>query len=294
MKFRAHESFFIRKNWLHKGLRNVDAKPNLFSDKTERAMDVLGIGSSMVKALRYWLIAVGLTTEPNHGAREHRFTDLANIIWKYDRYIEETGTLWLLHYNLASNDDKATAWYYFFNQFNLHEFNKDDYVQALGKYVQMKFETTVATSSLEGDFDCILSTYLSRKKTNPAHIHPENNIDCPFGDLGLIDVANAKERIYRKKSPAKNTLDPMIALAVIIKQADGAKEINIAHLLNSEKNIGKTFNLDMANLVDILYQIARLEHISITRTAGLDVIHINTEMSFLECVTAYYESLAIT
>ena len=67
MKFRAHETFFIRKGWLSKGMRCVKNKPDVFIDRTENPMDVLGIGSNMVKALRYWLQAVGLTTEPTSG-----------------------------------------------------------------------------------------------------------------------------------------------------------------------------------------------------------------------------------
>lgn len=30
MKFRAHETFFIRKGWITKGLKNVDIKKNVF------------------------------------------------------------------------------------------------------------------------------------------------------------------------------------------------------------------------------------------------------------------------
>ena len=103
MKFRAHDTFFIRKGWLSKGMKYVQQKPDVFVDRAENPMDVLGIGSNMVKALRYWLQAVGLTTEPRIGRRNQVFTELGNQIFAYDRYIEEIGTLQLLHYKLASN-----------------------------------------------------------------------------------------------------------------------------------------------------------------------------------------------
>lgn len=51
MKFRVHDTFFIRKGWLAKGLRNVKKSPDVFVSRTENPMDVLGIGSNMVKAL---------------------------------------------------------------------------------------------------------------------------------------------------------------------------------------------------------------------------------------------------
>lgn len=55
MKFRAHETFFIRKGWLYKGIRGVDANAGVFIDKKENPMDILGMGSNMVKSLRYWM-----------------------------------------------------------------------------------------------------------------------------------------------------------------------------------------------------------------------------------------------
>ena len=51
MKFKAHETFFIRKGWLSKGMKNVIQKPDLFIDKNINPMDVLGLGSNLKKAL---------------------------------------------------------------------------------------------------------------------------------------------------------------------------------------------------------------------------------------------------
>ena len=103
MKFRAHDTFFIRKGWLSKGMKYVEQSPDVFISKEDNPMDVLGIGANMVKALRYWLQAVGLTEEPNKGKRVQSFTVLGKSIFENDRYIEELGTLYLLHYKLATN-----------------------------------------------------------------------------------------------------------------------------------------------------------------------------------------------
>lgn len=94
MKFRAHDTFFIRKGWLSKGMKYVQSKPDVFIAKDENPMDVLGIGANMVKALRYWLQAVGLTTEPNKG-KEHKalphsdrvFMNTIDILRKWELYI---------------------------------------------------------------------------------------------------------------------------------------------------------------------------------------------------------------
>ena len=102
MKFRAHETFFIRKRWLSKGMKAVKNEPTAFISKEKNPMDTLGIGSNMVKSLRYWLQAVGITEEPNFGKRVQTFTPLGEKIYEHDRYIEELGTLYLLQYRLAS------------------------------------------------------------------------------------------------------------------------------------------------------------------------------------------------
>ncbi|MBZ4646657.1 MAG: hypothetical protein JG777_2146 [Clostridia bacterium] len=290
-KFRAHESFFIRKGWLYKGLKNVNKKPNVFTDKNENPMDILGIGANMVKSLRYWLQAVCLTEEPKYGVKEQTFTKFGQIIWENDTYIEEMGTLWLLHYKLASNEENATAWYYFFNEFRLTEFKKDDFVLSISNYVKMRYGHDLAISSFEGDFDCIVNTYISRMKSTPEKVHPESNINCPFGELGLIDIVNRKEKIYKKSAPKKDTLHPLVVLAVILDQAKGQNEIKITSMLNDACNVGKVFNLDIIGLTSYLYKIQQIGHIKVIRTAGLDIVRITTKMDFYECVREYYKEI---
>src|SRR5699024_10529653 len=99
--------------------------PCVFTDKTINSSDVFGLGVSMVKSLRYWLQAVGLTKEEKaKNQTRYVFTELGTIIDNYDKYMEEIGTLCLLHYKLATNIELATSWYYFFNEFAMHEFTK--------------------------------------------------------------------------------------------------------------------------------------------------------------------------
>lgn len=292
MRFRAHETFFIRKGWLNKGMKYVHNKPDIFVDKSENPMDVLGIGSNMVKALRYWLQAVGLTEEPRSGKRLQAFTPLGTSIYQNDRYIEEIGTLYLLHYKLASNFQDATAWYYFFNEFSMIEFSKEDFVASLQNYVMIHEESApVAIRSLNDDFNCIISTYLPRYKSNPAKVSPENNIDCPFGELGLIDILNKEKKIYKKSIPAADSFNPWVILAIISDQAKGRIEISLNELLTSSCNIGRIFNLDAITMLDILHKVEKLGEIKIIRTAGLDIIRLNNQRTFQECVDIYYDNI---
>lgn len=263
MKFRAHETFFIRKGWLSKGMKHVQNSPDVFVSKKENPMDVLGIGSNMVKPLRYWLQTVGLTSEPHTGRRIQNFMELGHTIYTHDRYIEELGTLFLLQYKLASNKEDATAWYYFFNEFNMAEFTKEDFVASLQNYVLMNGDNvSVAMRSLNDDFTCIINTYLPRHRSNTSKSNPENNIDSPFGDLGLVDILNKVKKTYKKSIPAITSINPWVAFAVIQDQANNRKEIGLNELLTAPCNIGKVFNLDAISMLDLLRRIEKLGEIT--------------------------------
>lgn len=290
MKFRAHDTFFIRKGWLYKGLKNVNNDPQVFMGANGNPMDILGIGANMVKALRYWLQAVRLTEEPPVGRKTQNITEFGGIIYQNDPYMEEMGTLWLLHYQLTSNLEEATSWYYFFNEFRLSEFTKDDFVSHLNRFINSNDES-VSDRSLEDDFNCVINTYVPRIKSNPQKIQPESNIDCPLGELGLIDIVNKKEKIYKKSIPKKDTLHPLILLAVIVDQAKELKEIKISSLQNDINNVGKIFNLDIITLTNLLYKIELMGYIKVIRTAGLDVVRIEKDMKFIDCINEYYRVL---
>lgn len=293
MKFRAHDTFFIRKGWLSKGMKYVMQKPDVFVDKEDNPMDVLGIGSNMVKALRYWLQAVGLTTEPNSGKRLQSFTEMGKSVFENDRFIEEMGTLQLLQYKLATNKEEATAWYYFFNEFNMSEFSRDDFVGSLQNYISLdKSGLDVAIRSLNDDFACIVNTYVPRSKTNPKRVSPENNIDCPLGELGLIDVSGRDKKLYKKTTPPASLFNSWVILAMIVDQAQGRKEVGLNELLNSPCNIGKVFNLDAITMLDILYQVEKTGELKIIRNAGLDIVRLTNECdTFQYYVDKYYISI---
>jgi hypothetical protein len=244
----------------------------------------------MVKALRYWLQAVRLTSEPPVGRKEQNLTPFGEIVFENDPYIEEMGTLWLLHYQLATNQEEATAWYFFFNKFKLKEFTRDDFVLQLNNYIRMNGDE-VSERSLEEDYNCIINTYVPRIKSNPEKVHPESNIDCPLGELGLIDIVNKKEKLYKKSIPKKDSLHPLILLAVIVKQAKGEREVKISSIQNDPYNAGRVFNLDIITLINLLYKIELMGYIKVNRTAGLDVVRIKQDLDFIGCIRAYYQSI---
>ena len=291
MKFRAHDTFSIRKGWLHKGMRHIINNPRVFVDKNINSMDEFGLGANMVKALRYWLQATGLTIEAtNNNNRSQQLSPFGRIVWENDSYLEEDGTLFLIHYFLSTNKDLATAWYYFFNEYNMIEISPESFINGIRTFLLKNNDFQVSERALKDDFDCIIKTYLETEKNNT----PENNMSCPLSELGLISSSDIKNKIYVKSTPNLSSINPLIILAIIINEnekSDGTNEIKISKLESDPCNIGKVFNLDTFAIASYLDKLQNFGYIKINRTAGLDLIYINTQWSFLECIEEYYRSI---
>lgn len=291
MKFRAHETFFIRKGWISKGIHALKENPEVFITKDVNPTDTLGIGSNMVKSLRYWMQATGITTEPSKGKRTQSFTEFGKLVAEHDPYLEEMGTLFFIHYKIMSQKSLATSWYYFFNLFKACEFTKEDFVKDLNKYILDETGEEGSERSLTDDFNCIIGTYVPRYELNPGKVSPENNIDCPLGELGLIKQIDHTKKIYKKMAPPVSSIDPWIVLAVIMENAGDRSDISLNELLNGVNNIGRVFNLDVVSMIDVLQNAEITGAIKIIRTAGLDIVRLEKKYTFLDCVKNYYRSV---
>ena len=93
--FSGHESFPCKTLWLKKGYDFVRAEKDF--NAPEAVVD-LGVGKNMVAAIRYWYKAFGLNKDVKTGW-------IADYIFDKntgkDPYMEDLGTLWLLHFLLV-------------------------------------------------------------------------------------------------------------------------------------------------------------------------------------------------
>jgi hypothetical protein len=300
MRFKAHQSFFVRKGWISKGLKAVlEDGSMLMPSSSKKAMDELGLGANQVVALRYWLQAMGLIKNKNGRKREHVLTTLGELVLRQDPYTEETGTLFALQCNLASAREEAAAWYFFFNEFRMNVFRREDFTRALEHYVfTYNDRKDVALASLESDFNCIIGTYVPHDRTSGKAVSPESVIDCPLGELGLVDVESRSDRTYRKTPPNMNTLPATLVLYAICSMREHLAEegqplqaeIPLETLLNGPYSPGRVYNLDSVGLLDKLYELQNDDYLRINRTAGLDVVRILTDdLNKEECLRWYYE-----
>lgn len=282
MKFRSHDTFYIRDGWLTKGMKYVQKDGRVFRGSIGNPMSVFGMGSTMIKSLKYWLNATKITQDTKNGLQ---LTDFGKIVFENDKYIEEVGTLWLIHYMLSSNLDNATSWYYMFNEFRLNEFDRDDFTRHIKSFIKNRGES-VADRSLEDDFTCIMATYIKSSR----NMDPESNLFCPLSALGLLEYDPVR-KIYKKRNTPIGFIPPLVVLAVIVDRANGGKEIKISSLKNDPCNVGRTFNLDTVSLISVLSDLENMGFLSVIRTAGIDVVRLRTDLDFTGCILKYYNSL---
>jgi hypothetical protein len=287
MRIKGHDSFSLRKGWLHKGVRNILANENVFN--ATNVCDILGLGPNMVKALRFWLQASGIA-ENQRGAWQ--LTPLGDVINRNDQYYEETGTNYIVHYKIATNVAQTTAWYWFFNEYQGRTIDRQQFSAEDGEFVSyLKAEgypSTPSVKNLEDELACLVRTYYNRLEKDD---NPEETKICPLSELGLLALSDDVSKEYRKTSPEKEDLHPMIAYAVIMDNLNERVEIPIDTLRTEKCNIGRVFNLDRTVLIQLLEKLEKMGLIAVSQTAGLDVIRILTPMSFIECVESYYVRL---
>jgi len=290
IKFRlkGHESFYIREGWLRKGMKSIENNEFFFTESN--AADNLGVGSNMVKSIKYWLHVTGLADESiaEKGKRKQTVTiDFGQVINDYDPCFEDIFTLWLIHYKIASNKELATSWYLFFNNLNAQEFSKDDLRIAMLNTTKLYLkDQSFSENTLNDDVNCVLKTYFTDKKEDK---NPEDTIICPLTELGLLKKLNVNgNEVYLKTKPSTDKLHKLIVLYIIRENMNKQKSTTIEKILSDTCNAGKILNLDRNLLNYYLDELKNDNYIQIIRTAGLDTIYLKKDCDCKDILLEYY------
>lgn len=291
-KLKGNESFNIREGWLNKGMRAIQNQPDIFS--SGNAADVLGVGTKMVKSIRFWLLASGLAVERiNKNAKRtlHYTMNLGEIVMEHDKYFEDIFTLWILHYHIVKNDDMCTTWSLFFNNFSADEFSKNKMVDSIAEEFKKQYESTRSVyNSIEDDCLSILKMY--NYVSSEENIDPEDNTSSPFCELGLIKRSDTDRSKFLKQRPLFDKLDCHVVLYIMADNlASGRNSVSFEALINEPNNVGKVLNLDRNLLNEYLDHLKQDGYITINRTAGLDMVYFNDNITPADALRAYYNQM---
>ncbi len=193
-KFAGHETFTLRYGWLKKAVDATRQRQDIFLQ--DDALVTLGVGKNMVRSIRHWGLVTGILEEsddvPNNRGRSIRPSALGDLLFGprgLDPYLEEAGTLWLIHWQLAGIPDGPTTWFWVFNHLPDSEFTKEKLLADLVALAGQAGWKRVADNSLRRDIDCFLRTYVPARTSRTAVL--EETLDCPLAELGLIQELEA-------------------------------------------------------------------------------------------------------
>lgn len=272
--FARHETFHPRFGWLKKGFDKAIEFPNLFL--REDASTLLGVGKNMVKAIKYWCVAFKVLEIIKETGRERNVVPtefgrelLSNDGW--DPYLEDPGSLWLLHWSLLKEPCYATAWFYMFNMFNKSSFIIEEIKNELLKLKDNLFlNNSISESSIMKDISCILRMYNESNPDDKGFY--EDSINSPFTELGLLrNYSDSKHFIFN--TGHKDNLPPHIIVSTCFDFIDTmdetAKTISISRLMYEEGSPGLCFKLSESALIDAIENMAsHYNDIHLSENAG--------------------------
>ena len=278
IKLQGHEKFSLREGWINKALRAVPHYRNVFLEKD--APEIFGIGSNMVKSLRYWMRVLELTDKTGS-----ELSPIGEIVKQYDEFVEDEFTLWLLHSRIAKKINEATTWYMYFNKCDADDLSKEDICSIISREIN-KYTggQKISEKSLANDVDILLSMYSRQKRKDD----PEDKSVSPFTRLRIVKNSNGK---YSKCSPAINIFSEFIILYEIAElQEENQFHISIDKLINGETGLKSIYNLSEVMANELLDKLDAEGLVRVDRTAGIDLIYTESHFDFYEIIRMYYKN----
>lgn len=285
LKFSGHETFICRHFWPKKGYDFLKNN-NKFSEP--EAVVTLGVGKNMVTSIKFWLKAIGIIKQ------DDKLNELAELILDdngYDPYLEDIGTIWLLHYLLVKND-YASIYSFIFNDFRKErlQFSRKQLHSYLKRKCLEISPNAYNQNTINSDIKVFIKNYLS-----PNHKQEQVNIEDDliglFQDLKLLHSFKTEENIEQFKidSKERNSLPPEIFLYSILDNENYTNAITIDDLRIKENSPGLVFAMNSEGIYDKINQLVkRYDQILFSKTAGNQVLQIDSEIDKSTILKDYY------
>ena len=285
--FSGHDTFICKHFWLKKGYDFVNTE-NKFTG--ESAVVSLGVGKNMVSAIRYWLKAFGLTDEND---KRRKIADYLFGENGKDSFVEDIGTIWLLHYLLVKTG-KASLYSLFFNEFirkrRIESFTKPQ----LHDFLKLKCEqenTIYNENTINRDITTFLNNYI---RSNKEKSNIEDNFVGLLVELDLVKkIAYKDDDAYEIIIDNKEDLPYEIVLFSILDQIESyGNSISFNLLLNADNAPGRIFVLSAEGLYEKIEEITKkYPTIVYSETAGNKELQFKESFNKFEILDAYYKSI---
>lgn len=257
-QFSGHESFVCKHLWLKKGFDFLVSEKTFNSD--EAVVD-LGVGKNMVNSISYWLKSFGLVDEKNN-PNEFAIYLFDNETGA-DNYLENLGTIWLLHYRLIVTN-KASIYSLFFNQFRKGrtDFTKEQLLSYIKRLLDSEKLKGFNANTVASDISVFLRSYL-KPQYKETKVDIEEDFSSLMIDLDLLSsykAENSEGKIvdwYKIENKYQIELPAEIVLFSILDNEAYGKSISFNELLTGHNSPGSIFALNEDGLLSKIEQISK-------------------------------------
>jgi hypothetical protein len=266
-RFSGHQTFPFRYGWLKKAADHTDALGR------EDAIVRLGVGKNMVSSIRHWALATQLFEGQGKGVVRPT-TIGSQLLTDWDPYLEDQGSLWLIHWKLTTNPSCAAAWFLAFHCFPRPEFTKAELVDYVVDFVEAHGLRPKA-NTLGRDVDCLVRTYVPSRSSEVKFA--EESFDCPLVELGLLQRLRDGETYQFAVGPKPGLPAEVFGAALFeFLEEKGSRETASVHeCVYGKGSPGQAFKLDENSVVEYLEELHRMTDgaVELDDTAGLKQIY---------------------
>ena len=253
-----YQNFNLTLQRLSSALRCVQTNPK--SSHVDLA-DCMGVNQPVAEGFSAWLRHAGLTTAGSDGdlnSLAYDLTPFGALVSQYDPELSDLGTLWVLHYYLATKHAECSdAWNIFINQFLSpgQTFVGDQFQSYFTNIIGQDVKNR---SALEKDPKSVLYTY-----TQPS-------------SLGRLGILNKVKTIYKSQYPnLPHTLVIGYMLFDFWHQSYAqTNTLRLTQLFQEEGCLGRLCQVDIRHVKQFVVDLTTLGYLSFSETQHEPVIRL--------------------
>ena len=276
--FSGHESFACKSHWLKRGYDFVRGENNFNDDD---AVVRLGVGKNMVASIKFWLKAIGLLKDAGLVALANHLFDDDN---GKDPYLEDIGTLWLLHFLLIQTDYATiykTTFVDYHRQRNIIEKSKlQNYIKHIC-FDETGYKNLYNDNTVKRDIGVMLHNYCAKNGGN-VNVEDSNSL---FAPLNLI--CETEKNTYRFNYDTRSDVPSLIFLYALLVKFEGRNSISFEDITELALIFCLTNN-DMLDIINYLCDLYPSE-IIFSDVAGIKELQFRATLNSMDVLDRYYE-----
>ncbi|MBQ2187216.1 MAG: DUF4007 family protein [Bacteroidales bacterium] len=282
--FSGHESFPCKTLWLKKAYDFVKEQKDF--NVPEAVVD-LGVGKNMVASIRYWFKAFGLSKDiDTNWLADYIFDTMTGK----DPYVEDLGTLWILHFLLVYTGE-ASIYNMFFSEFQIERrvFNREQVISFIKrKMIEGGKGNLYNENTVKKDVGVLLQNYCL-----PHNSQSNEEYTTLLMDLDLLRQADKTDKDDKKvyyyfNVDGKRQVIPEIflfALLIVKNKSDNTIPYDTLY------ELGLMFCMDNLEVIDMLKLLSETYSDSLTYSdvAGIRQLQFTKQMDAKQVLDKYYE-----